>query len=159
MLVYLTSLFCLQTIYPGVDIELVLSVGTGVYLGQPSKINSLGWTSIVNQLIGSSTDTEHTHRTLSHILPQNTVYHRLNTIIPNNTAIDERDKDILEQLKQLGRESVRNSFEVSSSKATARGLLGGLWRSARRDRGSSSGITGSEGDIARVIKVLRGEKC
>ena len=50
-----------KVLYPGVPIELVVSIGTG-YFEEESTMQSMGWDVLVNQLIASSTATEGTTR-------------------------------------------------------------------------------------------------
>ena len=46
-----------KVLYPGVPIEMVVSIGTG-YVNQESRLQAMGWDLLVNQLIASSTATE-----------------------------------------------------------------------------------------------------
>ncbi len=97
--------------YPGVPIELVVSIGTGVIKETTSTLQSIGWDLLVNQLIASSTDTEDVHSLLHDFLPSQS-YFRFNPILPNNTAIDEKAKSILQSLKDYSKEYYK-ALEVS----------------------------------------------
>jgi hypothetical protein len=104
-----------------VPIELVVSIGTGVYVEDHRAMRSMGWAGLVNQLVASSTDTEDTHALLANFLSP-ACYFRLNPLLPNNTAIDEKDRDVLRQLKQVAREHSRELFEGPQA-AKFEGLL------------------------------------
>lgn len=93
-------------LYPGVPVELVLSIGTGFFVDQKRNLQSMGWDMLVNQLIASTTDTEDVHALLNDFLPRDK-YFRFNPILPENTAIDEKDQRVLNSLKVFARENYR----------------------------------------------------
>ena len=97
--------------YPGVPIELVVSIGTGLCKETSSNIQTMGWDYLVNQLIASTTDTEQIHSLLQDFLPADT-YYRFNPVLPNNPAIDEKTKSILESLKENSQEYYRDLERV-----------------------------------------------
>ncbi len=93
-----------KSLYPGVPIELVVSIGTGIYT-QTNNVQSMGWDTLVTQLVASATETEDVHNVLKDFLP-NDKYFRFNPILPTNLAIDEKDKSRLNILKDLAVKTV-----------------------------------------------------
>lgn len=61
-----------QRLYPGVPVELVLSIGSGCFFEVETETFEYGWDKVVNQLIESSTDTQRVHETLMNFLPPST---------------------------------------------------------------------------------------
>ncbi len=59
-----------KVLYPGVPVEMVLSIGTGYYSDIKLNLRSMGWDLLVNQLIASTTDTEDVHALLVDFLPK-----------------------------------------------------------------------------------------
>ena len=57
-------------LYPGVPVELVVSIGTGYIDMGGSYLQSMGWDLLVNNLIASSTNTEDVHALLVDFLPR-----------------------------------------------------------------------------------------
>lgn len=90
-----------KALFPGVPIELVVSIGTGSFYNelQPGR-PTMGWDTLVNQIISSSVDTEDTHSLLSDFLPSDK-YFRFNPQLTENINIDEKDKNRLSTLKKL----------------------------------------------------------
>ena len=101
-------------LYPGVPVELVVSIGTGYFVNMRSNMQSMGWDQLVNQLIASTTDTEDVHALLVDFLPKDK-YFRFNPILPTDTAIDEKNKSILTGLKTFAQNNYRES-EVKNAK-------------------------------------------
>jgi len=97
--------------YPGVPLELVVSVGTGAFteVKVPPRV---GWDGVVAQILDSATDAEGAHHILEDVFGDNktaqhagskmasTKYFRFNPIIgePNCFPIDEIDPDRLQGL-------------------------------------------------------------
>lgn len=102
-----------KMLYPGVPIELVVSIGTGTHKNQVSTSKSMGWDGLVRQLVISSTDTEDIHRMLLDLLPSDR-YLRLNPALETRYAIDERSREAMDDLraaaKQLFVEIEANKF-------------------------------------------------
>lgn len=97
----------------------MVSIGTGVIKETMSTIQTMGWDLLVNQLIASSTNTEDVHEMLHDFLPPQS-YFRFNPILPNNTAIDEKAKSILQSLKDYTKEyyhTLEGSEEMTARKA------------------------------------------
>eukprot|EP01036_Dinobryon_divergens_P024861 gene24861-33349_t len=92
-----------KVLYPGIPVELVVSIGTGYIDMGGSYLQSMGWDLLVNNLIASSTNTEDVHALLVDFLPKDK-YFRFNPQLRSNLAIDEKNKSILTELKQLARD-------------------------------------------------------
>ena len=92
-----------KVLYPGVPIELVVSIGTGYY-NKNEKLRTMGWDLLVNQLIASSTDTEDVHALLNDFLPSEK-YYRFNPLLQDILAIDEKNKAVLLDLKRIAKET------------------------------------------------------
>lgn len=88
-----------KILYPTIPVELVLSIGTGRFESKSSNMQSMGWDVLVNNLIASSTDTEDVHKLLGDFLPPDK-YFRLNPLLQDVTAIDEKNKTMLLDLKR-----------------------------------------------------------
>ena len=67
----------------------------------------MGWDLLVNQLVASSTDTEDIHKLLDDFLPKDK-YYRINPLLLNNLAIDEKNKTILTDLKRIAKDNWNN---------------------------------------------------
>ncbi len=80
-------------------------------------ISSMGWDLLVSQLVASSTDTEDTHALLSNFLSPD-IYYRFNPLLKDNTAIDEKDKCILNNLKEVARKHCQELFEGNGKPPT-----------------------------------------
>lgn len=96
--------------YPDVPIELIVSIGTGVYVEDNKMISSMGWDLLVSQLVASSTDTEDTHNLLRNFLAPEQ-YYRLNPILKESMAIDEKDKNVLNKLKDIAKRHCQELFD------------------------------------------------
>lgn len=92
-----------KVLYPGIPVELVVSIGTGFY-NKNSNVQSIGWDLLVNQLIASSTDTEDVHALLVDFVPPDK-YFRLNAVLKDSLAIDEKNKTVLTDLKRLAKKT------------------------------------------------------
>lgn len=92
-----------KLLYPGVPIECVVSIGTGLYRNQKANMQSMGWDTLVNQLIASSTDTEDVHALLADFLAP-TQYYRFNPLFPDEIPIDVKDRAVLNTLKSFARQ-------------------------------------------------------
>merc|ERR1711871_51270 len=95
-----------KALYPNVPIELLISIGTGVYIGPPTgDMKSMNWNVLVSQIVASATDSEDIHNLLRDFLSPNQ-YFRINPLLDESIAIDEKSKDLLSALKEYGRNSV-----------------------------------------------------
>jgi len=94
-----------QALYPGVPIELVVSIGTG-FNTKASNAASMGWDLLVNQLVASTTDTEDVHSMLTDFLPADK-YFRFNPRMDEAIPIDVTDKATLQSLKALAKQLIR----------------------------------------------------
>lgn len=95
--------------YPDVPIELIVSIGTGVYV-EDKMISSMGWDLLVTQLVASSTDTEDTHALLKNFLSPDQ-YYRFNPLLKESMAIDEKDRNNLNKLKEIARKHCQQLFD------------------------------------------------
>lgn len=100
-----------RAVYPSVPLELVVSVGTGVFneVKVPPRV---GWDGVVAQILDSATDAEQVHHILEDVFGEDktaqhmgtkmasTKYFRFNPVIgdPNSFPIDEIDEDRLQGL-------------------------------------------------------------
>lgn len=91
-----------RTLYPGVPVECVVSIGTGYHEDTRKADGSYGWEGIVNDLINCATNTEVVHETLSAFLPRSK-YYRFN---PKTEAfaLDEVRPERLQKMKRIARE-------------------------------------------------------
>jgi len=91
-----------RTLYPGVPVECVVSIGTGVHVDKRKSDGGYGWEGIVNDLINCATNTEVTHETLSVFLPKSK-YYRFN---PQTEffPLDETKPERLARMKRIARE-------------------------------------------------------
>ncbi len=94
--------------YPGVPIELIVSVGTGKYQDEHhlDKNGDLSWKTLIDTMVSSSTDTESVHDAMSLFFPSDK-YIRLNPPLSKKIAIDDRDPETVNYL----RESVGSYFD------------------------------------------------
>eukprot|EP01033_Poteriospumella_lacustris_P005618 gene5619-4020_t len=92
-----------KLLYPGVPIECVVSIGTGLYRNQKANMQSMGWDTLVQQLIASSTDTEDVHGVLADFLAP-TQYYRFNALFPDEIPIDVKDRAVLNTMKSFARQ-------------------------------------------------------
>lgn len=83
----------------------MVSIGTGFFLDRKENIQSIGLDALLNQIIASTTDTEDIHAMLNDFLPKEK-YFRMNPVLRSNTAIDEKDKNVLQALKLFAKEIV-----------------------------------------------------
>eukprot|EP01038_Epipyxis_sp_PR26KG_P004221 gene4221-5997_t len=88
-----------KVLFPGVPLEVMVSLGTGVINTNQNTV-SMGWDTLVNSLIASSTDTEDIHALLVDLLPKGR-YFRFSPILKENLAIDEKNKTVLSSLKKI----------------------------------------------------------
>ncbi len=86
--------------------ELIVSIGTGFFVDRKENIQSIGLDALLNQIIASTTDTEDIHAMLNDFLPPEK-YFRMNPVLRSNTAIDEKDKNVLTGLKHFAKEIVQ----------------------------------------------------
>ena len=89
-----------KQLFPGVPIETVLSIGTGVFSQSSGNVNSMGWDLLISQVIAGAVDTEDIHELLRDLLPDDQ-YFRFNPKLVDNLNIDEKDKGRLNGLKNL----------------------------------------------------------
>merc|ERR1711871_903137 len=95
-----------KALYPNVPIELLISIGTGVYIGPASgDMKSMNWNVLVSQIVASATGSEDVHNLLRDFLSTDQ-YFRFNPLLDESIAIDEKSKDLLSSLKEYGRRSV-----------------------------------------------------
>jgi len=81
-------------LFPGRQVDVLVSVGTGEAAPEPTPRLALTWEDIVNQLVDSATSTTLVHDILQDLLPAQK-YHRFNPIIPP-CPIDSTDAPALE---------------------------------------------------------------
>ncbi|KAL9180648.1 hypothetical protein ACHAXT_011101 [Thalassiosira profunda] len=100
-----------RAIFPDVPVELIVSVGTGVFteVKVPPRV---GWDGVVAQILDSATDAEQVHHVLEDVFGENktaqhrrtsmesTKYFRFNPTVgePDSFPIDEVDEDRLQDL-------------------------------------------------------------
>ncbi|KAL8430314.1 hypothetical protein ACSSS7_005982 [Eimeria intestinalis] len=105
-----------KALYPGVSIEVVVSVGTGQCPSERCDART-GWDGIFNQLINAATNTEAIHELLKDLLPES-AYFRLNPEI-DAVPIDETSRERLEELKL----AAKRFFEDPRNKDTIQRLV------------------------------------
>ncbi|KAL8447779.1 hypothetical protein Emag_004187 [Eimeria magna] len=105
-----------KALYPGVPIEVVVSVGTGQCPSERCDART-GWDGIFSQLVNAATNTESIHELLKDVLPES-VYFRLNPEI-DAISIDETSKERLEGLKL----AAKRFFEDPKNKDTIQRLV------------------------------------
>eukprot|EP00921_Rhytidocystis_pertsovi_P013993 GHVQ01022795.1.p1 GENE.GHVQ01022795.1~~GHVQ01022795.1.p1 ORF type:complete len:1190 (+),score=201.74 GHVQ01022795.1:91-3660(+) len=109
-----------RRLFSDVDVECLVSVGTGCFDSKPSVSPSggsglaggsisgsgskggIGWSSIVTQIVSSATNTEGVHALLSWLLPES-VYFRFNPVV-EFCGIDEARPSKLAMMKALSAE-------------------------------------------------------
>ena len=96
-----------KLLYPGVPIELVISIGTGYNTQSSESTEGMGWDLLSSIIINSSTDTEETDRLLMNFLPPDK-YFRFNPVLDEKFDIDVKDKKALDSLKDIGRKAIEN---------------------------------------------------
>lgn len=100
-----------RAIFPDVPVELIVSVGTGVFteVKVPPRV---GWDGVVAQILDSATDAEQVHHVLEDVFGENktaqhrrtrmdsTKYFRFNPTVgePDSFPIDEVNEDRLQDL-------------------------------------------------------------
>eukprot|EP01082_Thalassiosira_pseudonana_P008259 g7413.t1.1.5e17418a g7413 g7413.t1 contig24:559816-562994(+) len=100
-----------RSVFPGVPLELIVSVGTGVFeeIKVPPRV---GWDGVVAQILDSATDAEQVHHVLEDVFGEgrtaqlrgtkmdSTAYFRFNAIVgkPDSFPIDEIDPVRLQEL-------------------------------------------------------------
>lgn len=105
-----------RLLYPGVPIEMVLSIGTG-YFDEANTVQSMGWDLLVNHLVATTTDTEKVDNLLKEFMQPNT-YFRLNPYLRDNYPIDEKNKTILLDLKRLAKKYIEEQETGPNAKST-----------------------------------------
>lgn len=98
----ITTINCsnLQALFPGVPIDLVVSVGTGTVGSQSNdETDRFGWNQLLQTMVSTTTDTEDTHRLLSSFMRPKT-YFRFNPILPFNVKLDERNQEVISDLNR-----------------------------------------------------------
>ncbi|XP_068132621.1 calcium-independent phospholipase A2-gamma [Hyperolius riggenbachi] len=91
-----------KRLWPGVDFQCVISLGTGRYEGiGKSTATHTSLKAKITNVISSATDTEEVHKTLDDLLPQDT-YFRFNPIMNEDIPLDENRKEKLNQLQSDG---------------------------------------------------------
>ncbi|KAL8274081.1 hypothetical protein Esti_001923 [Eimeria stiedai] len=105
-----------KALYPGVPIEVVVSVGTGQCPSERCDART-GWDGIFNQLVNAATNTESIHELLKEVLPES-VYFRLNPEI-DAIPIDETSRERLQRLKF----AAKRFFEDPRNKDTIQRLV------------------------------------
>ena len=101
------------TLFPEVPIEMVVSIGTGVFREKKSAPR-IGWDGIVGQIVNSATDGEQIHHILEDILGDaatlghrpsvsRTQYNRFIPVIgfPDEFPIDVTDPEKLSKLRRI----------------------------------------------------------
>ena len=85
-------------LFPGVDIDAVLSIGTGEKFTKNLDAAHLGWDGIVTQLIDSATSTTLIHDAIADLAPPGKYFRFSPNVL--NDAIDTTDADTLRTYKQ-----------------------------------------------------------
>ena len=65
----------------------------------------MGWDTLVNKIVASSTDTEDVHALLRDFLPPDK-YYRFNPLLPDVLRIDEKNRTILTGLKNFAQKHI-----------------------------------------------------
>ena len=84
---------------------MIVSIGTG-YFEESTTSQSMGWDVLMNHLIASSTDTEDVDKLLQDFLPPDK-YFRFNPVLSGNLAIDEKNKSVLLELKNVAKQAFK----------------------------------------------------
>ena len=133
-----------QCLYPGVPIELVVSVGTGEATDMRTE-GKIGWDAIIGQLINSATDGELIHQAIKDTLKSSkSKYYRLNPPIglPTDFAIDEVSETKLNELRAIATnyceteeiESQLNEIAKLCCKGKKRGRVKSFFRGKKKRR-------------------------
>lgn len=85
-----------KRLWPGVELECLVSIGSGAFAENENKDEAYGWASIGKQLVESATDTQRPHEALEMFLPP-AKYFRFNPTMVN-IPIDETDPNVLQVL-------------------------------------------------------------
>ena len=93
-----------KNIYPGVPIELIMSIGTGSYSEEYNNVQSMDWGLLVNHIIATAVATEDVHGVLTDILSPDQ-YFRLNPMLKENIPIDILNKTVLEDMKRIAKDT------------------------------------------------------
>jgi predicted acylesterase/phospholipase RssA len=124
-----------KTLFPGIPIELVVSVGTGAFVEVKSPPR-IGWDGIIGQIVNSATDGEQIHNVLEDVLGDtgvisgsSTRYFRFNPVLglPDEYPIDVTDPVKLAKLKSIAREYMKTP-EQSEKVADIADILNGKQR-------------------------------
>jgi predicted acylesterase/phospholipase RssA len=118
-----------RSVFPGVPLELVVSVGTGKFaeIKVPPRV---GWDGVVAQILDSATDAEQVHNVLEDVFGEgrtsqlcgtnvaSTKYFRFNAIVgvANDFPIDEIDENRLEELCDIVDRYMAEEEQVSKLK-------------------------------------------
>eukprot|EP00565_Helicotheca_tamesis_P006505 CAMPEP_0185734444 /NCGR_PEP_ID=MMETSP1171-20130828/22490_1 /TAXON_ID=374046 /ORGANISM="Helicotheca tamensis, Strain CCMP826" /LENGTH=926 /DNA_ID=CAMNT_0028404437 /DNA_START=410 /DNA_END=3187 /DNA_ORIENTATION=+ len=119
-----------RTLFPDVPIEMIVSCGTGGFELEKTQSPSIGWQSIIGQIVSSATDAESVHHILEDILGEGgtaqmggssvskTKYFRLNPMIGTQDAfpIDGTDPELLERLSQITRNHLQEEEQARKLK-------------------------------------------
>lgn len=129
-----------RTIFPGIPIELVVSIGTGAFVEQRSAPR-IGWDGIIGQIVNSATDGEQIHHILEDILGDPsamvgnkqastmTRYFRFNPVIglPDEFPIDVTDPEKLQRLREITIRYMDEGEQQEKIEEIARILRGQRW--------------------------------
>ena len=117
-------IYCNQALYPGVDIEMIVSVGTGylnISIPKTEERHSLmNWLDLVNVLVGAATNSEVIHEIMKSLYKEK--YFRFNVGLQKDYAIDEKNKTTLKFFKDSAVQNIRELEEGAEGK-TFRGLI------------------------------------
>ncbi|XP_077328186.1 calcium-independent phospholipase A2-gamma [Lithobates pipiens] len=100
-----------KSLWPGVEFQCVISLGTGRYEGVgKSTATHTSLKAKLNNVISSATDTEEVHKTLDALLPPDT-YFRFNPVMNEDIPLDENRKEKLNQLQSDGQQYLDRNEE------------------------------------------------
>ena len=112
--------------YPNVPVELVVSIGTG-YNQQTTQSMGMGWDQLTSLIMASTTDTEDVDALLQDFLSPDK-YFRFNPILQENIGIDVKEAGTLAELKETGKNMVRNMRNTPEGRKRLETLLSVLRR-------------------------------
>ncbi len=107
-------------------VELVVSIGTG-YNQQTTQSMGMGWDQLTSLIIASTTDTEDVDALLQDFLSPDK-YFRFNPILQENIGIDVKEAGTLAELKETGKNMVRNMRNTPEGRKRLETLLSVLRR-------------------------------
>lgn len=141
-----------KCIFPGVPIEIVVSLGNGLspaYAGKGAEEDgekkNMGWGDVVGSIVASATSTEVVHHALQDLFPEEK-YFRFNPTT-DSTQIDETHPDTLAEFVREAQEYIaanRDEFETVARVLRPK-TSRGLWKRFRDALGKEIGELEQEG--------------